>query len=639
MRSGYAGFILRVDLSREEFCQEPLDEKIARDFIGGFGINNKLAYDLISPGTEPLSPENPIILGAGLLSGTLAPASSRVFATTKFPIAGAIGSACGGGFGFMLKAAGYDHLIITGQAKGPRTLKITENSLEFLPAEDLWGKDIFQTTEELWKRYGDEAQVIAIGPAGEKLVSFSFCLLNNLSTLGRGGLGAVMGAKNLKAIVVRGNKGVPVHEAKAFEETSDAVYETMVGLPYRENWLKYGPTVARFQGGRKGYEYDNYRQWKLDEELELAYGPEAYQELWRGTRACPSCPVGCKAVLQGEGTLTPFSSALAAAERWGARFNLGSLKAAIKFRDFCNRQGIDDYMVTSLIDFAIDLFQAGLISERETGGKPLERSGLTAAFLLKAIAEREGIGDLLAQGFLPVIARLGKEAERLAVHIKGLDPYRDPREILDGIAISQAVNPRGSYGVPGNSPAYLPGRSREQFQRYLKRLQVSAEAIERICGRATVNMARLTRYAEDWYSLLSCLGVCVRQPVSQSYLPEHLVALYQAATGWTTTFQALMRAGERAWTVLKAANIREGFTAEEDRWPEVFFQPLARGKEKEILKDYQGKPLSREEVQALFREYYEERGWDKNTGLPTFQGLSELGLEAVAADLANRQLI
>ncbi len=639
MAKGYANFILHIDLTTGEAKREPLAEELCRDFLGGFGVNNRLAYDLIPPGIDPLSPDNPVILGAGMLNGTQAPASSRFFATTKYPTTQAIGSASGGGFGFMLKAAGFDHVIIRGQASRPVVIKIIDNQLELENADDLWGKDIFETTDELWKRYGDESQVIALGPAGERLVKSSFCLVNKISTLGRGGLGAVLASKRVKAIVARGEKSISVQAPIAFAKKADALLQGLAGLPYRDSWLKYGPAVARFLAGRKGFLVKGFRELDLDEGLERTYGPEVYEALWQVARACPSCPVACKAIVKLADRALPFSAALAAAEIWGARFNMTSLEEAMACRDLCNRNGLDDRMASGLIEFAVDLYEASIIKQSDTDGMRLKRDPETVSCLLKMILNREGIGDMLAEGFGAVIARFGPQAKKYAVEIKGLDPYRDPRELFDGMAISQAVNPRGSYGVPGNSPAYLPGRKPDQFKRYLARLGVEENTRERICPEDGVNIARLTRYAEDWYSLCSCLGICVRQPVTQVYSLDDLAELYAAASGWNKTGQELMRAGERAWTVLKAANIREGFGRQDDRFPDVFFEPLIAGKKRVALRDYTNRALGRTEVERLFTDYYQERGWHPDTGLPTCAGLTDLGLGHMAEDLRRRGLI
>lgn len=639
MVKGYANHILHIDLNTGKSEREPLADKLCHDFLGGFGINHRLAYDLIPAGVDPLSAENPVILGAGMLNATQAPASSRFFATTKYPITHAVGSASGGGFGLMLKAAGFDHAIIRGQASRPVVVRITDNRVELVDARDLWGKDIFETTEALWKRYGNESQVIALGPAGERLVKFSLCLVNRISTLGRGGLAAVLAGKRVKAIVARGEKSIAVHAPIAFAKKADALVQALAGLPYRDSWLKYGPATARFLAGRKGFLIKSFREIDLDEGLERTYGPEVYEAIWQVSRACPSCPVGCKAIAKLGDSLVPFSAALAAAEVWGARFNMAGLKEAMACREVCNRNGLDDRMASGLIEFAIDLYQAGIIDQGDTDGMTLARDPQTASGLLNKIINREGIGDWLAEGYGPMIARFGCEARRYAVEIKGLDPYRDPRELFDGIAISQAVNPRGSYGVPGNSPAYLPGRRPDQFKRYLARLGVEESTRERICPEDGVNVARLTRYAEDWYSLCSSLGICVRQPVSQVYSLDDLAEVYAAASGLNMSGKELMRAGERAWNALKAVNMREGFGRDADRLPDVFFEPLIAGEKRVSLRDYAGKALSRAEVESIFSEYYQERGWEPDSGRPTFTGLSELGLNHMAEDLRRRGII
>jgi aldehyde:ferredoxin oxidoreductase len=207
---GYAGSGLWVDLSTGNIRKEPLDLDLVRRFVGGSGFTNKLAYDLIPPGVEPLSPENFVVIGSGVLSGTLAPGCTKVMATTKLPINNAIGTPFAGGFSHRLKYAGYDYVIITGRADRPVYLKIMDDDVSLVDASHVWGKDIFETTDLLKAENGVDCSVIAIGKAGENLVRISLAMVDKFGTLGRGGLGAVLGSKNLKAVVANGTKGIGI---------------------------------------------------------------------------------------------------------------------------------------------------------------------------------------------------------------------------------------------------------------------------------------------------------------------------------------------------------------------------------------------------------------------------------------------
>jgi aldehyde:ferredoxin oxidoreductase len=277
INGGFAGRILHVDLGRGQTRTEPLDSSVATRFVGGLGLAIKLAYDTIEPGTDPLSPENTVVLGAGPLVGTHLPSTSRVFAVTKLPTSGSIGwcGAGGASFGYLLKNAGYDHVIIQGRADRPVRLSIVDDQAEICDANDLWDLGVDETCEALWKEFGKPLGIVSIGQAGEHLVRFSMAFIDRIATLGRGGLGAVMGAKNLKAITVRGGRGIRVADRKRYKTLSRAFLKTIREYPYLKEWQDLGlvksfPLVPR----------------------------ETYLAMKKRRVACVSCPVGCKDVIE-----------------------------------------------------------------------------------------------------------------------------------------------------------------------------------------------------------------------------------------------------------------------------------------------------------------------------------------------------
>jgi aldehyde:ferredoxin oxidoreductase len=640
---GYAGKGLHIDLTTKTLEKIPLDTELAQRFIGGFGLNNKLAFDLIPQGIDPLSPQNVIIIGSGVLGGTAAPGSSKVMATTKLPINNAIGTAFGGSFSYMLKYAGYDYLVITGKAAEPVYLKIIDDDIELCAAGPLWGKDIHQTTDELRAKYGPASNVIAIGPAGENLVKFAFTLINKYATLGRGGLGAVFGAKNLKAIVVKGTQGVEVADQKNFMKLVDSLVDTMMKIPFRNDWIKLGIYLGWPTWTKVGFIGKNWTELYPEEKANKLYGPQEYQKVFKATIACPSCPLGDKAVLElkeGEfaGLVSPVSHGLGCVLSWGIRGDVGSMSRAVKCHDLCNRYGIDDLTATALMDFAVDLYQEGIISKKDTDGLELKRDFDTSLALIEKINSREGIGDILAEGFREAVQRFGQEAAKYAIEVKGLDIIMDPRGHLEGMgAISQCVNPRGTYGIAGNSPAFRPGTAPDKIAKYCQKLGASEETVRRICSPpGEFNLGRLTKYAEDWYSVCCCLGICARQSVIQCYDIETAAQLYTYATGIEINAPELMQAGERSWNILKLANVREGFTRKDDRLPDKFLEPLKTQKGEVYLMDYQRtKVLAREDLEKLLDDYYEERGWEIERGIPTKKKLEELGLSKEAATVLS----
>ncbi|MBE9521719.1 MAG: hypothetical protein IME95_00860, partial [Proteobacteria bacterium] len=588
---GYAGFGLWVDLSTGAIRKEPLDQKLVSRFVGGSGFTNKMAYELINTEVDPLSPENVIIIGSGALSGTLAPGSAKVMATTKLPINNAIGTPFGGGFSHLLKCAGYDYVVITGKADKPVYLKIMDDDVNLVDAGDVWGKDIFETTDLLRGKYGAESSVIAIGQAGENLVKFSFALVDKFGTLGRGGLGAVLGSKKLKALVVNGTKGVSIADEESFLKVAGSVRQNMLNYPFRKEWLKLGPCIglmifAKTMGtGRNWTELmteDKDTQTQLQELLKI----------FESGHSCPTCPLNCRSLVrlkEGEyAGLTAPTSDILYAWVWYGRYDGVDLNTSTKYLDLCNRYGLDVLSAKALIDYAIDLYRNGFITKEDADGQELNWDATTVLSLLEKICHREGLGDTLADGLISTSKRFGNLAEKLLVSIKGQEPFSDPRPHLSGWELASCVNPRGSYIAAGGiTPAFSPGRTPDQIARYCRKLMIPEEAIKRICFSSTeFNLARLIKHAEDWYSAYSCLGICVRQPVMLSYDPQAAAQLYASATGIDMTPEELHKAGERAWNILKAANVRMGFTRKDDRFPDKFFQALKSGDKEIRLMDY-----------------------------------------------------
>jgi aldehyde:ferredoxin oxidoreductase len=629
----HSGCILRVDLTTRQIAKEPIDINTAMAFVGGAGINNKLGYELIKPRVAPLSPENVLIFGGCALGGTLAPASARIMATTKLPASGTIGTASGGSCGDALKLAGYGQIVITGKSESPVFLKIFDDEIEVCDASDLWGKDIWYTVDELRRRFGSECSVIAIGPAGERLSAISLTFTNKNGHLGRGGLPAVMGSKNLKALLIRGRKGIEPVDREGFMRIVDSLYKSLAGLPYRDDWLGLGVGIG-FWGRRS-----TWGKKSAAEEAANPYSCTEFEKTWRGFLTCPTCPVSCKSVLElmeGEyaGAVVPMTGITTPIEFF-QKLGVGSLHRAYALGDLCNRNGIDMQDFYCLVDTAVNLYKEKVITKEDTDGLELRRDYETVMKLLDKVVLREGFGALLADGLSAFAKAIGKKAEEYiaARIVKGQEPMLDPRQHFHTWNITEMVNPRSAWGQPGNSPAFFSGRTPRQFADYLKRLCVPEDAIERICTSTDVNMARMTRYAEDFYSLCSCVGICVRVPFAQSYDPVIAAQLLAAATGLEMEGKDLMQVGERAWNMLKAVNVREGFDRKDDKFPEIFFEPLLAEGKVFTLKDYYGKPLTASDVEKLLDDYYDERGWDLKTGIPTRGKLTDMGLSNIADNL------
>ena len=634
---GYAGTILLIDLTRNEVKKEPSTSEPLKDFIGGLGLSVKLAYEHIRPGTEPLSPENTIIIGAGPLVGTLAPGSSRIYAVAKFPINNAIAWAGAGGmtFGGMLKNTGYDNVVIKGRASKPVYLKIFDDDVEICDAGQLWGKGIEKTCEQLWAEFGWPAGIISIGQAGENLVRFAMASVDNASTLGRGGFGAVMGSKNLKAIIVKGTKGVKVSRRREFMRLVNGLLDRVRRWEHLKEWHEFG-------------------FW-----LGLPLVPkEMYYELNKQRLSCISCPISDKDVVEiKKGRFKGLTKVTTTAINSIIPRLVGlSLEDSIKCTGTLDDYGIDMFEFFSIIGFVNDLYHHGIITAEHMESKiPLDLESLEK--WAGKIANREGFGDILAQGVPGIIDKFGDRSQRFAPPMsKGLSVYSGPTGPLvwdrfGTMELSQMVNPRGAHVAAGGSPTYYAIRPLEKFRTHLGRMGVPESAVGRILpqpqdwqwglklglvspeDKVGLNVGRLTRYSEDWFSVLGSLGICARAQINRFYYADLLAELYSAATGIQISKEELMKAGERGWNLLKAANVREGFARRDDSFSERW---LREGSQ---FVEYTGKvKISMEIVNKFLDDYYEERGWDVETGTPTKEKLLELGLEGVAEDVVRANL-
>lgn len=615
-RGGFAGKILYVDLTRRVVRQEPLDWALAEKFVGGLGLTIKLAYDHIIPGTEALSPANPIILGAGPLVGTNLPSTSRIYGVTKLPTSKTIGWCGAGGvtFGTQLKSAGFDHIVLKGRADRPVVLRIKDAQVTFDEAGSLWGRDVAETCEALWEETPWPAGILCIGQGGEALIPYSMAYVNRLATLGRGGFGAVMGSKNLKAIVVQGSGGVAVADRKATQGLLKDFLGAIRGYPYLKEWqdlglLKAFPIIST----------------------------ELYGQIKERRVACVSCPIGCKDIVrvrdgQHQGLLAYSSSVL----NLFTPLNYGFTDhgESIKLMVVLDRYGLDMFEFFGLMAMAQALGEQGVISS-ESLTPPIQMGSLASMERwAEKIIRREGLGAVLAEGFKGVLEAFGPEAEAWApALVKAMHPYAGPGaavpwDLFGTMELGQVLDPRGPHVGSGGSPTYFARRPMAVFPKHLVRMGVPPEAMARILPAADsghpepgLRVGRLLKYSHGWFSTLGALGICARGQINRFYNASLCAAFYEAVTGIKTDPESLRQGVDRGWTLLRLANVREGFGRADDALPGQWFGEKG-------FKDYvTEKPLTMEEAEGMIEDYYEEQGWDRKTGIPTRDRLEELGLE------------
>lgn len=640
---GYAGREIYIDLTTGRIEKEYVDLAVSEKFLGGMGQQLRRLYDILKPGTDPLSPENPLIIGCGPLVGTNAPGTPRVTATTKYPETGAIGSGAGAmRFGFMLKLAGYDQVIITGKAPKPVYIKIEDEQVEICDAASLWGKDIVETTCALWDQYPG-CGVIAIGQAGENMVRIAQAAVDNAASIGRGGLGGIMGSKNLKALVAKGKRKISVADPGRFERQVTSIHERAKRYAHRDEIVRYG-IMTNWPNYKVQLGYSKNRTFVPDMDfLDRTIGFDVYKEMGKKAFACPSCLMADKEVVEvKEGMckgLRWITPSYLNACLMGARLNVNFQDAgeAVKFAELTDRYGIDQLSFSDLLDFLMTLYEDGTITSADVGGLPLTREPNTAFTWLRKTAFREEFGNVIADGWQGIFKEFGKGVVKHVALIKGRLGIWEPR--ISGLGtneFAQLVYPRGPNAECGGSALYTLDQSLESVKRHSNRMGFTEEQIQRsLDSPFKVNIGRLTVSSENWFVLFNSLGICNRHVNNRFYNINIISELYSSATGIEKTGQELMKCAERVWNLFKMINVREGFSRKDDEPPATWFEPMRAfdGKELFMMDYFRTRRLTREDVITWLNDYYEERGWDIKKGIPTEEKLIDLGLEDFIPDL------
>lgn len=637
---GYAGKTLNIDLGTKRIWEEELADEIIDNFIGGLGASFKIFYELHKPGIDPFAPENPLVIGCGPFVGTFLPGSAKTVAITKLPLTMTIGYAVAGmNLGHRLKYAGYDGVNVTDSSNSPVYIKIFDDSVEICDATFLWGRDIYETTNWFWDNFGTDCSVLAIGQAGENRVRMATALVDQVSSLGKGGLGAVMGSKNLKAIVVKGTKGLKVADSKRLRAFVDGLMRELKKASFTHELWEYGRMTV-WDLRTLGFLYKNYTELFPSDKAKGLFGLEVYMsKVRKGRLACMSCPLGEKEVLKVregdfQGLFTYISNWPGRTRDFGIRLALSSYNQNAKCIELMNRYGLCSHTTSAIIELAIDLYNKGIISKRDTNGMDLRLGFDTAIKLIEQIASRQGFGEILAEGFLGIIKKYGKEAEKHAVIVKGMDPQVDPRTgCLGPWEFEQIVNPRGARLQAASVSQVIGSIYRSEvdaLKRFCKGIGVSEDELKSIFNEGECNIGRLTRHAEDWYVILTSLGICQESPtleespIKKYFDLQGIAELYLWITGIEKSPGQLKKAGERGWNLFKIMNVLEGFDRKDDRIPQKWLEPLS---EKMKLKDVLKRPLTRGDVESMLDDYYRERGWDVGTGIPSEQKCKELGFD------------
>jgi len=613
---GVNGKILRVDLSSGRFTVEELPEALYRRYLGGEGL---VAYWLakeVPPRTDPLGPHNLLVFAVGVLTGHPVSGAGRNSVGAKSPLTGAFGTAeVGGWWGAELKRSGFDAILIQGRAERPVYLFVDDGRAELRDASRLTGRPTAEAQAAIRRELGDDVRVAQCGPAGERLVRFA-CVINDLRhAAGRTGMGAVMGSKNLRAVAVRGGAAPQVADPERLREMARTMARRLTEED--KGFTESGtPGVLLPLHLAGGLPTRNFREGAFEGAEHIA-APALNAGPLVGRDTCYACAASCKRVTR---TGPPWNvdpvyggpeyETLAAL---GSTCGVDDLEAICKGHEIANAQGLDTISAGVTIAFAMECFERGLLTPEHTGGRELAFGDAEAMIeLLEAIAAREGLGDLLADGVAAAAHRLGPAAAELAMHVKGLEvPMHEPR-LKHGLGLGYAVSPTGADHCHNLHDTYYekPGRGVEA----LAPLGVYGPVPRTDLGPAKV---RLFHAVSTVRHLNNCLGLCNFVP----WTPDEMRELAAAVTGWNISLYELVLAADRAVTLARCFNLREGFTGEHDRLPDRLHLPFTSG-------PLAGQGLDREGFARLVRLYYELMGWDAD-GRPTAGRLAALGLEEV----------
>jgi aldehyde:ferredoxin oxidoreductase len=599
--AGWQGRILRVDLTRKKYVVQELDGFVARDFIGGRGLAVKILWNELPPGVDPLSPHNKLVFATGPLTGLTGVNMGKLVVAAKSPLTGGYGDGnIGAWAGVYMRRAGYDAVVIEGRAEKPTYIYIDEKEVQFLDASDLWGLNTWATEDKLQKIHGRDAGIISIGPAGENLVRYAVVVAQRGRAGGRPGMGAVMGSKNLKAIVVKGRGEIPVADKSINKLGLEAVEQGRKSPSY-SFWMRQGTTsTVEWAQEASVLPAYNFSEGQFDEFEKI--GGAMVEKMEVDLKSCPLCFMPC-------GHWVPAESGSAEVDyenlaMLGSNIGIGDLYKVAELNRIADAMGIDTISLGNVLGYVMEAGERGY---GERLGFVVEWGDYKAVKqLIYDIAYRRGVGDLLAEGVKRIAERIG--GEEFAVHVKGLEVSAYDCHAAPAMALSYATSPIGAHHKDAWVIAWEVRTDRFGYTR-----EKAAKVVE------------LQRIRGGWFeTFVGCRLPWVEVGLSLDWYPK----LFKAATGVDATPEYFNEVADRIYALIRAFWIREyGWWSREFDMPPAkwFKQPLTKGPLKGAHLDYEG-------YNRLLDYYYEIRGWDAN-GVPTKETLKRLGLDYVIPQL------
>lgn len=630
MLNGYAGTILRIDLTQEKITKDPLLPEMAERFIGGRGFVAKTLFDELPPDTDPLGPDNLFVVASGPLSGQFMPASGKTHFGCKSPATGGYGdSNLGGHFGPALKYAGYDMMILTGRAASPSILVIDDDSVTIKPAGDFWGMGSLTAETRLKEEMGEDFQIMTIGPAGEKLVAFA-CITHDFGRqAGRIGIGAVLGSKNIKAVAVRGTKSIPVADAKALLKEGRRAYSDIRKKPGFTGWTPEGTAGITDWINRVGAFPTKNFQTSYWDRYKKINGAAILRELKITDKGCYCCPTPCGKygkAKTGLGEVYVEGPEFETISLLGSNVLLGEISEIAYANYVCDELGLDTISAGVVVSWAIECFEKGLL-DRDAIGREVAFGDLeSVVHLLECIAKREGVGELLAGGVKPASQKIGQGSEDFAIHVKGLEWSGYECRNAPGMMLAYMTSDIGAH----HARAWVLGHDLAGSSGSVHDLITSQAGSDRLPKSEVTGRAANVIHSQHLRPLFDLLGICRLQFMELGFEVDHYERLFEVVTGRKLTWDQMLAISERVWQLTRSISAREikGFGRNWDYPPERFMiEPVPDGPN-------EGHCISREEVDILLDEYYALRGWDEN-GIPKAETLKNIGLPEAAASMPD----
>jgi aldehyde:ferredoxin oxidoreductase len=605
---GYHGRFLEVDLSSQTTKDFPLSEDFCKKYIGGATMAAALIFDRIKPGTDPLSPENPIVMATGPFTGSSIPMVSRYAVAGISPLTGFWGEATSGGvFPFRLKGSGWDGLIISGKADTPVYLYLDGGKAEIRDASDMWGQDTYNTQKMVKETVGSNSVSVAcIGPAGEKLIRYA-CIINDQGrAAGRCGMGALMGSKNLKAVVVSGNERAEHADTKTLAELSKQAVKDIKGNLVSVAFREYGTLMYSDMAMVLGDAPVKYFS-KSVFPVSKVTGQTLRQEYSVSNYACLGCPIGCgRAIKDFKPGLDIDGPEYETAIAFGPLCMNTNFDSIIEANHLCNTYGIDTISAGVSIAYALYLYEKGVLDKDRVGFELKWGDGECILRLVQNIIDQEGIGTLLSKGTLNMARELGRD-EGEAAQVKGLEMPMHEGRAFHGQAISYATNPRGACHLKGD---YYNIDLGNMILEYM--ILPSDRMVSEGKGEPAAKF-------QSFKDLFDSLTLCKFSPVQ----PPQICDMLNAITGWEFSHEDLLAVGNRSINLKRAISNLQGVTRDHDKLPEICLVPLSEGTTDGVQPN----------MEVMLKEYYQYHGWDWESGKPAKNKLIELGLAQVADKL------